>query len=239
MAIPALRSKKFVFSVVAMTALIAAGCNIQFGNPTPTGFKLGVPYFSQAAGSDYCGPASVLMWRVYRGGSVIAQSDIYAAMGGSGSGVSPNAISGAVNTYAGEYTDVDYAAGIGDPDTLVSEFFSRQITAIDNRSPVIAIVSQGFHAGVIDGGSNHQDTDTGLYVWDSVYFNDPDPVYGGADREYIAGSWQNTMCGNSAACTQIISPSASASGNDNYNSYGGETVVRGGDGTYGHGPYEY
>lgn len=238
MATLALRRKKSAVWVVALAALIAAGCHITFDNPTPTGFKLGVPYYAQAAGSDYCGAASVLMWRVYRGGSVISQDVIYTAMGGSGSGVSPNAISNAVNTYAGEYTNVDYAGGIGDPDTLVNEFFSRQITAIDNLSPVIAIVNQGFHAGVIDGGSNHESTTTGLYVWDTVYFNDPDPVYGGADREYQAGSWQDTMCGNSAACTQIISPSASASGNDNYGSYGDQVTVRGG-GLYGHQAYQY
>lgn len=91
---------------------------------------------------------------------------------------------------------------------------------------MIPIVNSGFHAGVIDGGANHQNS-AGYYVWDSVYFHDPEPSYG-PDREYGAGSWQSYMCPDSAACTQVISPSASSTWQDDYNNYGSDTVVAGG-----------
>lgn len=225
-----------VFVIAAAISILVAGCNIQFENPTPTTFSLGIPYVAQT-GSDYCGAASTLMWAQYRGSNGATQDQIYQFMGGVGSGVSPEAIANAVMNFAHENAAVDSTTGIGDPDTLVQQFFSRQIGAINNRAPVVAIVAQGFHAGVIDGGSNHQDQNTGYYVWDTVLFNDPNPSIG-RDASYSAGTWMSNMCGNGAACLQIVDPGTTGSWYSNWSSYGDDVAVRGGS-NYTHGPYEY
>jgi hypothetical protein len=69
-----------------------------------------------------------------------------------------------------------------------------------------------------DGGEWHLNSDGSLYVWDTVYFNDPQGV---PDRTIMAGDWDNY------ASAHIIIQSAAASAASNYSQYGGEVVRRG------------
>jgi hypothetical protein len=110
---------------------------------------------------------------------------------------------------------------------LTDKFFARQIASINNRQPVIAIVESGFHAGVINGGSNHRRSD-GVYVWDSVYFHNPRQSVNRPDQQFTAGSWSDYMCGGGTACMHIIAVGSYAGYESYYDDYGSETVMYGG-----------
>lgn len=88
------------------------------------------------------------MWRLYDGLSEISQEQIANYMGGTSCGTTSEAIAAAVNNYtltSDAYRDLDGY-------TEYRAFFSRQITSLDNRKPVIAIIEGGLHAGVVNGG---------------------------------------------------------------------------------------
>lgn len=193
--------------------------------------KLGVPYRAQAPDSFDCGPASVLMWRLYDGLSEISQQTIANWMGGSSCGVTPDAIADAVNNFT--HTHDAYVDLAGDVE--YRKFFSRQITSIDNRVPVIPIIDGGLHAGVLNGGKWHDNAE-GEHQWDYVYFHDPQTV---ANDYYSGDAWKDTNCPLGSACEQIASFNASEAWLYNLNTYGDDVVLGGGGGgAGGGGPYE-
>jgi hypothetical protein len=208
---------------LAVLGLLAAGCGNVGSNPDVT---LGVPYRAQALGSFDCGPASVLMWRLYDGLPEISQQTIANWMGGTSCGASQDDIAAAVNHFTATFdADVDLAG-----DVQYEAFFSRQITSIDNGFPVIAILNGGLHAGVVNGGKWH-DNANGDYQWDYVYFHDPNRI---ANDYYSASFWQSSNCPPGSTCEQIVSSNAAGLWASNLSTYGGDVVTGGG----GPGPLE-
>jgi hypothetical protein len=186
--------------------------------------KLDVPFRTQID-NGYCGPASVLMWRLYDGRGEISQETIGNFIGCTTAGSSAQAIANGVN----QFTDTrdaywDLAGGLGDYDLQRAELFSRQITSIDAGTPVIAVVEGGFHAGVVNGGKWHTDTTTGLKMWDFVFFHDPDPHFGGANKTWGARSWTNSY-----VASQVISAFASRGSATNFDAFGNQIGIRGRD----------
>lgn len=204
--------------LLCMLALLLPACRIARDNSV----RLGVPYRSQAPGSFDCGPASVLMWRLYDGLPEISQQTIGNWMGGTSCGVTQQALADAVNHFTlTRDAFYDLAADID-----FREFLSRQITSIDNEIPVIAVIYGGLHAGVVNGGAWH-DNSAGQHQWDYVYFHDPDV---GANDYYTGDSWKDVSCPSGATCQQIISLSGSGGWSDNLNIHGGSVVLGGGGG---------
>ena len=162
------------------------------------------------------------MWRLYDRLSEISQSSIASYIGWTPTGVSVPAIVMGVNRFTNTWDAYwDLPGGTGDPDTIKGQFFSRQITSMDAKLPVIAILWGGVHAGVINGGKWHTDSYTGLDVWDYVYFHDPDQYSGGADRYRTAGTW-------TGQCTsQVLAGRVRDPGNANFYTYGYNVGIRG------------
>jgi hypothetical protein len=103
------------------------------------------------------------------------------------------------------------------------DYFKRQISAAVQPSPVIALINQGYHGGVLNGGQWHKTTNTAgqqVYVWDQVKFHDP---LRGPDQIYTAGSWEGVNCGQAnPVCYQALSNSAASNtANVNVVMYGG------------------
>jgi hypothetical protein len=168
------------------------------------------------------------MWRLYDGLPEISQQTIADYMGSSACGASQDALANGVNRYTSKRDAYwDYVAW-NDHD----DFFSRQITSIDSRVPVIAIID-GVHAGVINGGKWSYRTD-GSYQWDYVYFHDPE-IH--ADVYYAAGGWIDESCPSPSTCQQIISSGAVGAWAGNLSAYGDDLYVRGWD--RDRGPIEY
>lgn len=138
------RSRLRSLTLLIASQLLLSGCGLV---GLKKDVKLGVPYRAQDPNSLNCGPASVLMWRLFDGLPEISQASIGAWMGGSNCGYGEARIADGVRHFTNT-TDayVDYEGEINH-----EEFFSRQITSIDRRKPVIAIVNS-FHAGVVNGG---------------------------------------------------------------------------------------
>ncbi len=208
--------------LVVALPLLAISCGDVGSNPD---VMLGVPYRAQDPNSFDCGPASVLMWRLYDGLPEISQQTISSWMGGTTCGASQQVIANAVNHFTNTYDAIDDLAG----DTEYASFFSRQITSIDAGVPVIAILRGGLHAGVINGGQWHTNAD-GNYQWDYVYFHDPSTI---ANDPYSADLWQDVSCPPGSTCEQIASSSAIGSWSYNLTTYGGSVVTGGGGGIGG------
>jgi hypothetical protein len=213
--------------IPVMLSILLGACNIG-SNPDT---RLGVPYRAQDPNSFDCGPASVLMWRLYDGYPEISQQTIGNYMGGTSCGVSANQIAQAVNYFTGTHDAYVDLAG----DVEYREFLSRQVTSIDSRVPVIALIHGGLHAGVVNGGKWHDNT-SGDHQWDYVYFHDPLTV---ANDYYSGDAWQDTNCPPGGACQQVASYNASGAWSYNLNTYGDDVVMGGGGGGDGHGPYDY
>lgn len=209
--------------ICAFLLLAATSCTIGPGQSDSV--TLRVPYRQQEQW-DYCGAASVLMWRLYNGQSELPQNEIYTWMGGSGSGLYPDAIRDGASYYAG-MSDAIVDRAAQDPVESQREFFARQISSIDSNTPVIAIVEVGFHAGVIDGGTWTRDAQTNLNVWNDVYFHDP---RGFADRSYSSAQWMSHATGGYNSLTQIVSNSATFNWQSNYDAYGDSMVDSSGGG---------
>jgi Peptidase_C39 like family len=203
--------------VMGSLALAAGGCGLVGGHPD---VKLGVPYRGQDPNSFGCGPASVLMWRLYDGLPEISQQTIGDWMGGTSCGVSQQDIADAVNHFT--LTSDAYWDLAGDVE--YEAFFSRQITSLDTGVPVIAILDGGLHAGVVNGGKWHVNAN-GDYQWDYVYFHDPATF---ANDYYSANLWQNVNCPAGSTCEQIASYGASAAWMSNLSTYGNDVVAGGG-----------
>lgn len=182
--------------------------------------RLGVPYRQQDTTFN-CGPASILMWRLYDGLPEISQQTIGNWIGTSScSGSSPQEITNGVNHFTATSDAFWDLAG----DVEYEEFFARQITSLDNSTPVIALIEGGLHAGVVDGGRWHENS-AGNYQWDYVYFHDP---FLGAGLYYGAGEWMDTSCPSGGTCGQIVSSSAIGAFNYNLATYRDRVRVMGG-----------
>jgi hypothetical protein len=144
-------------------------------------------------------------------GNNVSQSEIANYVGCTTNGTSGPAIVSGVDHFTTTH-DAFY-----DTDTNTTDFFSRQITSINNSTPLVAAIL-GVHVGVINGGSWHIDDDSGLNVWDFVYFHDPEA---GPNRVYVASDW---MIGNTA---EVIGGQASAEAAANLAEYGSSVAVRG------------
>ena len=179
--------------------------------------------FRQQPQWDYCGAASVLMWRLKNGGSEVAQSQIYTWMGGAGAGVSPQQIASASRYWAGSDAILDW--GTPDP-AYKGPFFAKQIQSIDQRIPVIPIVEGGYHAGVINGGTWGRDANGTLNIWHDVYFHDPKGL---ANRYFSSAAWMSYSESGYQLYYQVISNGATYGWQNNYGSYSSNTVDSEGD----------
>lgn len=194
------------------------GCNL----PEDEGIELGVPYRAQE-NFNYCGAASVLMWRLYDApNAVISQESIFNWMSNSYPACGSNqlGIEAAVQhfTFSGGDAYWDFT-----PDSEYEEVLSRQISSMDSRVPVIAVVEFN-HTGVLNGGKWHGEGN--LYVWDFVYFHDPARS---ANQQFSATEWMRMFCpGFWGHCDQILSASASAAWSFNIQAYSDRVVAAGG-----------
>lgn len=199
---------------LGLLAFLAAGCNIRLR----TDYKLGVPFRAQDPTSFDCGPASVLMWRLYHGLPEVSQQAIGQFMGGTSCGASQDAIANAVRHYTIS-SDAFW-------DFIESEqeavFMSRQISSLDARVPVIAIINGGFHAGVLNGGKWRSVTSG--YQWDYAYFHDPLLF---ANVYYVAADWVETSCVFGGICQQIVSSGAIGPWYYNLQTFGDDIGIRG------------
>ena len=76
---------------------------------------------------------------------------------------------------------VGISAFYGGPD-----YYSKQITSINNGRPFLGIFDQQ-HVVAVDGGNWHIDDNSGLYVWEEVLFHDPQSSH--PDSTMAAGDW--------------------------------------------------
>lgn len=202
---------------IPLLASILTGCNL----PKDQGIKIGVPYRSQE-NYNYCGAASVQMWRAKDGLTSVSQATIFNWMSNyyPACGSNQLGIEAAVRNFTVSGRDAywDYAA-----DTEFQDMISRQISSMDSRVPVIAVVDYD-HTGVLNGGKWHQE---GNYnVWDFVYFHDP-ALY--SNVQYSATDWMHNFCpGYWGSCDQILSSSASAAWYYNLQNYGDDVEPGGG-----------
>jgi len=197
------------------------GCHITFGGGGSYGnLNLAVPYYAQGD-TLLCGPTTVRMWRRYDGLSDMTSESLGNGMGCAWQtvGCSQEQIRSGAQIYTNTGYDayVDDYGGVGDPDVLLAQFFSRQITSLDNGVPVIALINGSTHA-VVPHAGNYTTASDGLKRWDYVYVQDP--LAGSADYYYVAGSWMQSVV------QQIISSGASNGWSGNFDTYG-ETHVRG------------
>lgn len=197
---------------VAILLLLSTGCGATNQNEV----KLGVPFHTQALDSLDCGPASVQMWAHYdRDSNIFSQEQIRNWMGGTSSGVSPEQIADAVDyfTYTNDAT-WDFEGY-----NVYRDFFARQITSIDNYTPVIAIVDFN-HAVIVNGGLWHDENIDGetYYLWDYTYFHDS---LRRANLKFGSEAWINHNCPPSQICSQIISQSAISAWGSNMAGVGG------------------
>jgi hypothetical protein len=181
---------------------------------------LGVPFFLQQC-SLCCGQASIQGWAAYDG-NFPNQQQIGSYIGATPSQGASQAqiLQGVLHFTANRDANLTYFDG--------GLFYSQEITSINGRVPVLVFVEGALHSGIIDGGSWSYDDNSGYYVWDTVQFNDP---FYGPDQTYVAASWTGTD-----NTQHIISASATASAQDNYNTYGGAVRLRGAS---GHQPLPY
>lgn len=225
---PGNKLSRFVSFSVALTAsFVLAGCNL----PKSTGIKLGVPFRAQERHDwDYCGPAAVQMWMFYDGRTTASQSNIYSFLGGSGRGIHPDNLAAAVRYYTwttDAMKDWEDGPNVEEARRL---FFARQITAIDNREPVMPITEGGYHTGILNGGKWSDSTDGSYRIWDFVYFHDPER---GGNILFGAEDWTNEVCPAESTCIQIISASLANAAGQNYDNYGDTVYARGGEGPGG------
>jgi hypothetical protein len=213
-----------LLAVGASTLL--AGCRIAF---SPEGIQLDVPFEQQLPIAwDYCGPANVLMWRLYEGYPWTSQETIYATMGIGGQGTSPPVIASAVASWANiSQASYEVQSCDGGPFDKRELIAARQITSIDGEAPVIVIVDGGFHAVMVTGGDWHHDSSTGLDVWDFTYIHDPQATSG--HRYYSAGHWIDWFTFG-YTCEQVFDGAVVGNTGYNLNTYGGNVVAYGYDG---------
>ena len=225
-----------VLLIAALTAWLMA-CNIDLSPPSQT-ISNGMPFVYQETG-DYCVPAAIQMSGMFYHLYTPTQADLFADMhgqsGGFGiGGVTLDQIAPAMALYGGVGDAVLDHSFFTD-----SNFLARQISAATQPTPVIALVNQGYHAGVINGGQWHKETDPAtsatMYVWDQLYFHDP---LTGPNQSFTAAAWAGYNCGSAnPVCYQALSNGAAQAGPQVMSQY--DVVMYGGDGGIDHGPKDY
>lgn len=216
---------RFLVAIMFLGSAVLApkSCSVGFGggsNGTSGSPALAVPWVSQD-NSEYCGPASILMWALYDGVTGLTQTEIGNYIGTSlSNGSTREQIVAGVNYYTRSGRDAVLAFPGGTTDEI-GVYYSQEVTSINSGVPLIAFITGSRHAGVARGGSWHYDDNSALYVWDSVIFQDP---ITGPDQVYIAGQW------TSENVAHVVSSSASAQAGYNYNYYGGSVGLRGSSG---------
>jgi hypothetical protein len=195
--------------LVGVVLFAMTSCTIGSGDGTP--FGLNVAWFGQLY-PWYCVPASIQMWAFYDHNRV-SQNLIAQTLGT----VPPDGTP-ATNVAPGvrQYT------ATSDPfleDAFFSnqaQFFSQQITSINNGRPLIAIFNQQ-HVVVVSGGAYHFDSSTGWNVWDTAAYQDP----ASGPLELPGGVWMDNIT------AMVIGASATAEAADYLNEYGDSVRVRG------------
>lgn len=204
-------------AITTALGLFAASC---FRIPVNSEFRLGVPYREWKA-EFYCGPAAILMWALYDGRPELPQEAIASSIGMGVFGASEEAIARGVRQFTGSFNaEIDYPAGPFPPSEAAGKFFARQITSIEDRTPVIGIKWGGLHAVTLDGGKFHLDSSTNRKVWDYVRVHDPDPEFG-SNYRLSAADWSRDNT------SQIIAREYVPSGDQNYQAYGQEVSIAG------------
>ena len=219
------------FLGLIMLSLALSGCNLSLYER----YELGVPFEWQEQ-SDYCVPASVLMWRLFDGLPRVSQSSIYNWLGGRPCNALdvPSAVNHFTNTFDA-YLDIEFSPSSDERDQLVA----RQIVAEDRGTPVIAIVGPARnHVGVIDGGK-YKKQQGSYYVWEFLFFHDPAR---GEGLYYTSSDWMEEFCGGGFShCGQILSNNAITGWTNYYATYRNSIFLYGGDGNPcigSCGPYE-
>ena len=226
---------RFLVAVMflAGTVLEPKSCSVNFGggsdNPSaPSGFNLSVPFFAQDPNFQFCGPASIEMWAAYDGVTA-TQQQIANYIGCSVThGAAPAEILSGTQHFTVSGHDAALLFGASDP-TIAGQYYSAEITSITGLIPLIPLVNGATHGGVLTGGQWHIDTDTNLYVWDTVFFSDP---LLGPGVVFDAGSWTGYD-----DIEHIISSSASVKGGSNYWTYHTQVAIRGAGGGIQRLPY--
>lgn len=210
-------------SLLLLLVVTLLGCDGNLFNQPD--YKLGVPYRAQAQ-FNYCVPASIQMWRLYDGLSNVSQTTIFNTIGGAPCDPTDAAFGVGYYTNSGSdaHFDHEFTPTIGERDQMIS----RQITSIDTGIPVMALVRNQTHVGIVNGGKYE---DHGSYLeWEFLYFHDPDPAFG-QDYRYSGGDWLDEFCSASASyCGQIVSTSATAAWSPNLSAFGDSVAVYGGGG---------
>lgn len=208
--------------LLLVPALLPRTCTVGLGGGTPSSpgeVVLGVPYVMQQGAYD-CGPAAILMWALYEGRTNLTQAQIAQYIGCSPTSGTPiDRLAPGVRTFTSATDAVLESASTSQR----SLFFARQISSIAARDPVLGVVNAATHAGIIDGGLWHL-TDSGLEVWDYVYFHDPLIQ---ADLKFVAGDWIGIVN------YHVISDSAAATAQGGLDAYGPDVRLRGSDGGVG------
>ncbi|MCB1034778.1 MAG: C39 family peptidase [Acidobacteria bacterium] len=206
--------------VVLVTLLPGGGCSI----PADRGVKIGVPYRAQED-FNYCAAACVQMWALYDGQPEVSQQFIFDWMRNFSSGCGSN-LRGVEDAVANFTATADAFIDLETNGALAYEnLAARQITSIDNRSPVIAVVDND-HTVILNGGKWHAENEVNM--WDYVYVHDPGDPFGEGDSRIGAADWLERFCpGYLSSCSQVIS-----SGNISYwsfylSTYGPFVEVRG------------
>ncbi len=190
-----MRTAAVLTGVLLSSLASIGGCKITIGGGGSTGnLNLYMPYVNQLAGTQYCGVASVLMWRYKDGYSTMDQNQLASMMGCSAStGCNLEAIRYGVNAFTFTHDAViDDYGGVGDPDQLRAEFHARQLQSLSMGYPVIAIIDNVSHAVVPNKGRYSTATD-GLKRWDYVNAHDPSDI---ANRYFPAGEWMDRVIWN-------------------------------------------
>jgi hypothetical protein len=196
-------------TVAGMLIIVAAfvGC-FEFTGPTDSP-SASIPYVRQETG-DYCMPAAIQMSAKFHNINPPSQATLFANMHGQPGGFG---IGGVEIQYIAP--EMSRSGGVWDAvmDHMFfdnNDYYKRQISAAVQPSPVIALINQGYHGGVINGGQWHKTTNTSgeAYVWDQVKFHDP---LRGPDQYYTADSWASVNCSSSnPVCYQALSNSAAS-----------------------------
>jgi hypothetical protein len=198
-----------ILLVLLLPAAVSA-CELFSESWTPT---LGVPYVAQEQ-FNYCVPASIAMWRAYDGLPPVSQDDIWTHLGGAPcDGIDASfGVRHYTNSGSDAFLDVESPSRRDD-------FLARQLTSIDRRVPVMAIVSPSRdHVGIINGGSYQYTGSTGRYTWNTVRFHDPGI---GPNVDFSSNEWISFTCADgSSHCGQIISESASLNWASHVQAYG-------------------
>lgn len=214
-----------VLVTLAAVSLCTIACNIDISGPGQS-ISNGIPFVWQET-SDYCVPACIQMSAKFYRLTPPTQTDLFVDMGGQSGfgvgGVSLGSIAPAMALYGGVWDAV--------MDSMFYDnwtFLARQISAATQPTPVIALINQGYHSGVINGGQWHKATDpnTGetMYVWDQLNFHDP---LVGPNQLYTAARWTASNCGEAnPVCYQAISNSAAQAGPRTMDEY--DVVMYGG-----------